>query len=71
MYVAGQVLAPLLLLPCWEMHHWDETGGLPRMAISDKWAVLTLLGSLLSCRRDPDLVLPRLGLRCLETFLGW
>jgi hypothetical protein len=65
----AEVLAPLLELRVWEEHQWQE--GLPRLGLSHKWEALALLGALVAARWDADLVLPRLGLRCLETFLGW
>jgi hypothetical protein len=40
------------------------------LAVTDKWRILALLMALLRSPPDADLVLPRLTLRCLETFMA-
>ena len=67
-----EVLSCLLLLPCWEGHQLPlQREPTYLVGMSDKWAVLSLLCRLLRCQVDPEMILQRLSIKCLETFLSW
>jgi len=67
-----EVLSCLLLLPCWEAHQLSlQREPTYLVGMSDKWAVLSFLGRLLKCQVDPEMILQRLSIKCLETFLSW